>query len=584
MADERNRFEFNTMTASNVYGPTWYAETMAATRQRLPLTYDIDVDVCVIGAGLAGLTTAREIARRGWSVAVLEAQHVASNASGRSGGFVLPGFNQSNERIIERVGRDRAKALWALSEEGVDYVRTTIRETGMPGVDRVEGWLSVQRIDDRAAIAAEAEFITRELNTEVEIWPVEQVRAALNTQRYFQALHFPGAFHIHPLNYALGLAEAVEKAGAQIYEGTPALAIDPAGVRKRIDVPGARVRAGHIVLAGNTQLGRVFPVVSQSIMPLSSYLAVTAPLGAQLNDAIAYRGGVSDTRRVYEYFRVVGGDRLMWGAHISARLSPPRNLGSRLARDIHKVFPQLGKIEIAHAWSGVMGFALHKMPLIGEVAPGLWVASGFAGHGINTTAMAGGLVARAIVEGDDRWRLFESFDLVWTGGIFGRAAAQMVFWGKRLRDVIDENLARGHEPAAAASREEGAASIAPDDSGPSEPPVGEAEGQAERARPAEKLDAIAATSQRVKAKRSVRTATARNKTNRRKPAKVHVFATRDPAYAADWVKRGRAKNATGAIARGVAGAVPVRPAAAPPDGKPTPPRKSSKPESLNKPE
>ena len=101
------------------YAPSWYTATMVPTAMRGPLTFDLDVDVCVIGAGLAGLTTAREIARRGWSVAVLEAGRIAGNASGRNDGFVLPGFAESMERVVSRVGMEHAKALWDLSEMGL---------------------------------------------------------------------------------------------------------------------------------------------------------------------------------------------------------------------------------------------------------------------------------------------------------------------------------------------------------------------------------------------------------------------------------------------------------------------------------
>jgi gamma-glutamylputrescine oxidase len=128
----------------------------------------------------------------------------------------------------------------------------------------------------------------------------------------------------------------------------------------------------------------------------------------------------------------------MWGSGISARLSEPRSLKKIIRRKMQRVFPQLGDAGIAHAWAGVMGFSAHRMPQIGEISAGLWVTSAFSGHGLNTTAMAGELIARAILEGDDRWRLFSSYDLVWTGGLIGRAAAQVVFWSKRLRDISDE--------------------------------------------------------------------------------------------------------------------------------------------------
>jgi hypothetical protein len=113
-----------------------------------------------------------------------------------------------------------------------------------------------------------------------------------------------------------------------------------------------------------------------------------------------------------------------------------------MRRDILKVYPQLGEVEITHAWTGTMGYAVHKMPQIGEVSPGLWVATAFGAHGLNTSAMAGELIARAIGEGDDHWRLFSSYDLVYAGGRAGRAAAQVVYWSMRIHDALDEQLAR----------------------------------------------------------------------------------------------------------------------------------------------
>ena len=225
------------------YVPTWYTATMVPASARGPLTFDLDVDVCVVGAGLAGLTAAREIARRGWSVVVLEGRRIAWSASGRNDGFVLPGFAASMDRLISRVGLDHAKALWALSEMGLKYVRTTIAEARMPGVAPNAGWLKASKVDNGDEMSATVELYREELGAEVEAWSTERVRETLKTNHYFHAMHLPRAFHIHPLNYALGLAELAEAAGARIFEDTPALAIDVEGVRKRIVTPSARVRA-----------------------------------------------------------------------------------------------------------------------------------------------------------------------------------------------------------------------------------------------------------------------------------------------------------------------------------------------------
>jgi gamma-glutamylputrescine oxidase len=441
------------------YAPSWYTATMVQAQARPPLTYDLDVDVCVVGAGLAGITTAREIARRGWSVAVLERGRIAWNASGRNDGFVLPGFAASMDRIISRVGLDHARALWALSDMGVKYVRTAIAEERMPGVAPIAGWLKASKVDNGEEVLADAQFHNEQLGVAAEAWTTERVRSVLRTNHYFYALHLPHAFHIHPLNYALGLVQAAEAAGARFFEDTPALAIDVEGVRKRVITPSARVRAGHIVLAGNVHLGALMPRVAGTLMPIWSYVITTAPLGAQLGEAIGYRGAVTDTDLANSHYRVVGGDRLMWSGHSTTWDGNPARVVPRLQAEIAAIYPQLGNVPVEYAWSGVLGNSLHRMPQIGELAPGLWLASGFGGHGLNTTAMAGAIIARAIHEGDDTWRLFAPFELVWAGGGFGRAAAQVHYWWYRWRERTRAHWARRRE--AQRRRDEERESVAP---------------------------------------------------------------------------------------------------------------------------
>ena len=426
-------------------GASWYAERTEPAPERPRLTLDLDVDVCVIGGGLAGLTAAREIARHGWSVAILEAQRVASGASGRNLGFVLPGFLESIDRIIDRVGLDHAKQLWALSERGVDYVRETIRETGMSGVEPVNGWLSVAKFREEPKLDAEAALLRDKFGAQAESWSAGQVREILKSPLYCNAIHFPRAFHIHPMNYALGLAVAAEQAGVRIFEQTPALSLDPAGVRKRIGTPSARVRAAHVVLAGNTGLGALMPQLAASLLPITTYVATTAPLGEKLQQAVIYRGAVSDSTSADSHYRIIDGDRLMWTGGMTMWVANPKRYARRLAGDIRRAYPQLGRVTVDHVWSGTLGRAVHKMPQIGEIARGVWVASGFGGHGLNTTAVAGELIAQGIVEGDKTWRLFAPYDLVWAGGKAGRAAAQALYAARRIRERLNAQFSRPPE-------------------------------------------------------------------------------------------------------------------------------------------
>jgi glycine/D-amino acid oxidase-like deaminating enzyme len=425
------------------FGPTWYAATTPLPAPRNTLRFDLDADACVIGGGLAGLTAARELARRGWSVVLVEAHRIAWNASGRNSGFVLPGFSAKVEDIVERIGVPATKALWALSEQGVQYVKRTIAEIGTPEIEEGRGWLEVSKAPDADRARERIDLLAQEFGVELEAWPIERVRDVLRTKRYFHGIHFPDAFHINPLAYAFALATAAERAGVQIFEHSPALKIDPAGVRKRIVTPQGRVRVGHVVLAGNVHLGAVAQRLADTLVPVTAYTGVTKPLGPKLADAIGFAGAISDSRNANYHYRIVGGDRLMWTGAIAPFGGPP--MLWRLLRAISSTYPELGRVEFDCYWAADMGFAVHRMPQVGEVQPDVWLASGFGGQGLNTSAVAGELVARGMVEGDDTWRLFMPYELVWAGGLAGRIVARTAAWWTNQSEQLAARLAQRHE-------------------------------------------------------------------------------------------------------------------------------------------
>jgi gamma-glutamylputrescine oxidase len=356
---------------------------------------------------------------------------------------VLPGFGADADKLIARVGFERTKDLWTLAQAGLDYVRDAIRAAG---VESQDGWLYVSKKDNTDEFLGYVALLG-ELGCDIEGWATERVRSVLRSERYFNAINYLRAFTIHPVNYALALAAAAERDGARIFENTPALSIDPTGVRKRIVTPGARLRANHVVLCGNVQLGALMPKLAATLLPVTTYVITTAPLGDSLGAAIGYRGGVSDTDLADNHYRVVAGDRLMLSGRSTAWVRDASHYVRALTGDIKKTYPQLGDVTVDYSWAGTLGITMHRMPQIGELGPGVWLASGFGGHGLNTTAMAGNIIARAIVDGDQAWRQFTPFELVWAGGVFGRAAAQMRVWIKRLRDAVEERRAKARELA-----------------------------------------------------------------------------------------------------------------------------------------
>ena len=402
----------------------------AAIPERSRLSFDLDADICVIGAGLAGLTVALEAARLGASVAVLEGRHVGWNASGHQLGTVMPGYGLSIGELIARVGLEDARELWALSKHGAELVRANAAEGLMPGMALSEGALEVSNVDVGDQLISRLQMLSEDFDTEVEGWQVDRVRAELKTGRYFHGMYYPKAFQIDGRQYIHGLAALARRAGARIFEDTPVVSIDSSGIRKRIVTPSARLRAAHIVLAGNIHLGAPLRRLSETLLPVSRYAAVTAPLGPRLAEAITFQGSVMDSDGV-DQFRIVDGDRLMWASPETTWAARPERFAGAIARRIRTIFPQLGNVEIAETFGGAVGQTVHGMPQIGQLRRGLWVASGFGRQGMNTSAIAGQLIARSILWGDERWRLFSPFELVWAGGPTGRVAGHLVgLWGR----------------------------------------------------------------------------------------------------------------------------------------------------------
>jgi glycine/D-amino acid oxidase-like deaminating enzyme len=314
----------------------------------------------------------------------------------------------------------------------------------MPGIAVTDGVLEVSNVDAGDRLISELQVLSEDFATEVEGWQIDQVRARLRTDRYFHGVYFPKAFQIDGRKYVHGLAELATRAGARIFEDTPVVGIDASGIRKRIVTPSARLRASHIVLAGNVHLGAPSRRLSETLLPVWRYAGITEPLGDRLSDVIAFKGSVIDTDGI-DQFRIVEGGRLMWASPETTWDARPRRQAVGIARRIRTIFPQLGRVQIEDVWGGATGQTVHGMPQVGQLRRGLWVASGFGRQGLATSAMAGQLIARSILWGDERWRLFSPFELVWAGGITGRAAGHLIGLWERGSSAAAGALARYRE-------------------------------------------------------------------------------------------------------------------------------------------
>ncbi|UZF92162.1 NAD(P)/FAD-dependent oxidoreductase [Bosea sp. NBC_00550] len=421
------------------YIDTYYRRTLASGESYPPADGQIKADICIVGGGLAGLTAALELARAGRSIVLLEAERVAWGASGRNGGFVSAGYATSLSAIERQAGRQQAEELYRLTIEGVDIVRRNIERLGIDDAAPSPGIMRALRYDGGAALQAERDAQERRFGRKLRYLSREETRELLRSPKYHAALADDDAFHFHPLNYARALAREIVRLGGAIHEASPVLSCDLAGPVKRLRTAQATIEAEQVLFTTGGYTGGLFAPLKHAYLPIATYVLLTEAAPELIREAIRTGAGVGDDRRAGDYYRLVeGGKRILWGGRITTRTTEPRDVAALLRREMVTTYPQLSGLKVELAWSGLMSYARHLMPQIGQHRPGVWYCTAFGGHGMNTTAIGGTVIAEAIRGDSDRFKLFAPFGLAWNGGPFGTAAVQLTYWRYQAADFLRE--------------------------------------------------------------------------------------------------------------------------------------------------
>lgn len=379
------------------HAPSWYAASASDFPAQAVLEGSVRADVIVLGAGITGLSTAIELAERGYSVIVLEAETVGWGASGRSGGQMIFGYGCEQNKIRDLVGADDARKLFDWSVEGMRLIGERVAKYQIDcdlQAGHAHAAIKPRQVEELKAWQADLQ--DHYVYPGLQFWDRQRLQQTLATERYQALLFDPAGGHLHPLNYTLGLARAALALGVKIYEHSRVLAVQE-GARVAFVCAHGEASGSFAVLGGNAWLGGLVPALESKIMPVGTYICATEGLGAERAHAlIKNQMAVADINFVLDYFRLSGDHRMLFGGRVSYSGLPPPNLRQNLRQRMLQVFPQLADVGIDYVWGGYVDISMNRAPHWGRLGSNLYFAQGFSGHGIAATGLAGRIIAEAI--------------------------------------------------------------------------------------------------------------------------------------------------------------------------------------------
>ncbi len=418
---------------------SYYAASANPSPDRPALIGDITADVCVVGAGYSGLSTALHLAEKGYSVVILEGARVGWGASGRNGGQIVNGLNASLQTIKRRYGQDTASFVAGLVQEGGDIIRERVATYDIQ-CDLKPNNVFVGLTAAHMKELEDRQTLWRSYGIDNQIMlDRNQLRDHVNSDLYAGGLLDTTGGHMHPLNLCLGEAAAFESLGGVIHEMSPVVSADTQATRPVVKTAQGSVTARTLVLCGNAYLGDAVPDLSARVMPVSTQVMATEPLDADLAaDLMPGDGCIEDIRYILDYYRLSADKRMLFGGGTVYGGADPSDIEAKLRRNMDKVFPRLKGVKIDYAWSGNFALSFSRVPQMGRLGTNTYYAHGYSGHGVTGSHTFGRILSEAI-DGDlTRFDVFAG--LKWYPFPGGRALrvpySVMGSWYYGIRDKL----------------------------------------------------------------------------------------------------------------------------------------------------
>ncbi len=390
------------------HAPSFYAASANPAPDRPKLEGDVSTDVCVIGAGYTGLSSALHLLEAGFSVTVVEAAKVGWGASGRNGGQIVNSYSRDIDVIEKIVGKGQAALFGEMAFEGGRIIRERVEKYGIQCDLKDGGVFAALNARQMAELEHQKALWERYGYDQLELLDDEDIRKVVGTERYTGGLLDKAGGHIHPLNLALGEAEAVESLGGKIYEQSPVIRVET-GEKAKVVTEHGVVEAGFVIVAGNAYLGGLMPELQAKSMPCGTQVITTEPLSDELAERLLPKDYcVEDCNYLLDYFRLSADKRLIYGGGVVYGARDPSDIEAIIRPKMLKTFPQLQDVKIDYTWTGNFLLTLSRLPQVGRIGSNIYYSQGCSGHGVTYTHLAGKLLSEAINGQAKRFDAFAS--------------------------------------------------------------------------------------------------------------------------------------------------------------------------------